>query len=153
MENASDALKMAFAMFVFVIALSIVFSLFSKIKQTADSIMYHSDETNYYEWETGNLDNGRIVGIDTVIATLKNYRAQSSYVIIEEGGSKKEFNYGATMDDEINNYIKNNINSNDRYLENIREITTGGKYRIAEDGTKITIKPGTTRIYIIYTKI
>jgi len=56
MENASDALKMAFAIFVFVVALTIVFSLISKVKETADAILLNSDKTNYYEWETGNLE-------------------------------------------------------------------------------------------------
>ena len=56
MENASDALKMTFAIFVFVIALTIVFSLISKVKETADAILLNSDKTNYYEWETGNLE-------------------------------------------------------------------------------------------------
>jgi len=56
MENASDALKMAFAIFVFVIALTIVFSLITKVKETADAILLNSDKTNYYEWETGNLE-------------------------------------------------------------------------------------------------
>ena len=32
-------------------------------------------------------------------------------------------------------------------------ITTGGKYMVAEDGTRVTIQPGTTRTYVIYTKI
>lgn len=148
MENAADALKMAFAIFVFIVALSIVFSLIGNVKETADAILYYSDKTNYYQYETGNLENGRIVGIDTVISTLKNYRNQSAYVIIDG----KEFNYGANMDAEIDTYITNNIGSSAQYYENIREITTGGQYRIAEDGTKITIRPGTTRTYVIYTK-
>lgn len=153
MENATDALKMAFAIMVFIIALSIVFSLLSKVKETADSILFYSDKTNYYEWETGSLENGRVVGIDTVISTLKNYRTQSSYVIIEDENGSKEYNFSSNMDEEIKNYINNNIASKAKYLENIREITTGGKYRIAEDGTKITIQPGTTRTYVIYKKI
>ena len=78
MENAVDALKMAFAIFVFIMALSIVFSLFTQIKDTADSVLYLSDKTNFYEWETGNLTNGRIVGEDTVIATLYNQAQQRS---------------------------------------------------------------------------
>lgn len=149
MENSADALKMVLAIFMFIVALSIVFSLLTQVKDTADSILFYSDKTNYYEWETGSLENGRIVGVDTVISTLKNYRTQSSFIIIEG----KEYNFGSNMDEEIKNYIDNNIGSNAQYYENVREITTGGKYRIAEDGTKITIQPGTTRTYVIYTKI
>ncbi len=152
MENVSDALKMAFAIFVFIIALSIVFFLLSEIKSTADSIMFDSDKTNYFAWETGSLENGRIVGIDTVISTLKNYTKQSTYVIIEDSSGSTEYNFSTTKE-EIENFINSNIKKTDQYLENIREITTGGKYKVAEDGTRVTIQPGTTRTYVIYTKI
>ena len=54
MENASDALKMAFACLVFVIALTSTFSLISRIKETADKILFYSDKMNYYEWVKGN---------------------------------------------------------------------------------------------------
>lgn len=56
MENASDALKIAFAVFVFIIALSIVFSLISKVKETADAILVYSDKTTYYDWIEGDLE-------------------------------------------------------------------------------------------------
>lgn len=56
MENATDALKMAFAIFVFIVALSMVFSLIGKVKETADAVLYYTDKTNYYDWETGNSE-------------------------------------------------------------------------------------------------
>ncbi len=152
MENVSDALKMAFAIFVFIIALSMVFFLLTEVKTTADSILFASDKTNYFGWETGSLENGRIVGIDTVISTLKNYTTQSTYVIVEDERGSTEYNFN-TSKEEIEEFINSNIRSTDQYLENIREITTGGKYRVAEDGTRVTIQPGTTRTYVIYTKI
>ena len=108
MENVSDALKMAFAIFIFIIALSIVFFLLSEIKNTADSIMFDSDKTNYFQWETGSLENGRIVGIDTVISTLKNYTKQSTYVIIEDSSGSTEYNFSTTKE-EIENFINSNI--------------------------------------------
>lgn len=155
MENSADALKMVLAIFMFVVALSIVFSQLSKVKETADTVLWYSDKTNYYNWTEGNTltENGRIVGIETVISTLKNYRKQSAYVIIEDDSGKREFDYSSSMQEEIENFIKAKTGSQDKYLENIREITTGGKYRTADDGTRITIKPGTTRTYVIYTKI
>ena len=148
MENASDALRMAFAVFVFIIALSIVFSLISKVKQTADAIMFNSDKTTYYEWLDARQENGRIVGIDTVISTLKNNTSQGVYVKIGDD----EFTY-TTIKSEIDKFIEDNIKSTDKYLEKIREITIGGEYRIAPDGTKVTIQQGETITYIIYEKI
>ena len=99
MENVSDALKMAFAIFVFIVALSIVFFLLSEIKTTADSILFDSDKTNYLEYETGSLENGRIVGIDTVISTLKKYTTQSTYVIVEDERSSTEYNFNTSKEE------------------------------------------------------
>ena len=71
MENATDALKMAFAVFVFVIALSTVFSLMTKTKEVADTVLWYSDKTNYYDLTDEKTDEGRIVGEDTVISALQ----------------------------------------------------------------------------------
>ncbi len=59
MENAADALKMVLAIFMFIIALSLVFSNFTKIKETADAILFYSDKTNYYNYEEGTLTDKR----------------------------------------------------------------------------------------------
>ena len=56
MENSVDALKMAFAVFMFIVALSIIFSLLTKTKDTADVILFYSDKTNYYDWEEGSTE-------------------------------------------------------------------------------------------------
>lgn len=144
MENASDALKMAFAIFVFIVALSIVFSLFSSIKETADTVLYYSDRTNYYDWETGSQENGRIVGVDTIIATLKSgegIRVKIKDKLIES----------SEIEATIKDLIKNS--SDKKYTENIIEINTGGEYITAEDGTQVVIQPGTTQIYILYDEI
>ena len=87
MENAADALKIAFAIFVFVLALSItsiLFSLISKIKSTADNVLFITDKTNFYKFETGSFDGGREVGEETVIAALTNSGKDLTYVYIED---------------------------------------------------------------------
>lgn len=142
MENASDALKMAFAIFVFIIALSIVFSLFSTIKETADAVLFYSDKTNYYGWETGSQYNGRIVGVDAIISTLKG--GEGIRVIIDD-----ELIASSSFKDKIEELCDNN----NLYTENIIEINTGGEYIIAEDGTQVVIQPGTTQIYVVYKTI
>lgn len=153
MENASDALKMAFAVFVFIIALSIVFSLLTKIKETADMVLFHTDKTNYYEWETGTLDNGRVVGEDTIISSLYKQQKELTYISIKGNTQDIEFKPSDLQQARIE-YIQQNLNTgNTTYLENITEITTGGEYMVGEDGIKITITPGTTRTYVTYTKI
>lgn len=157
MENATDALKIAFAAFIFIVALSIVFSLMTKIKATADSILISSDKTTYYNWNTGETNyrqrNGRVVGVDEVISTLKNYRNQATYVRIKKNDRTEEFDYSVGMEAKIEEFIKNNSGSQKIYLENIQEITTGGKYKVAEDGVRVIIAPGVTRTYVIYDEL
>lgn len=152
MENATEALKMAFAIFVFIMALALVFSIISKVVKTSESILYYSDKTNYYEWERASNENGRIVGVDTIIATL--YKQSSSlyadhsfmpYIIID--GTI----YPPDASNNYKTWIEENITKDNKYTENILEITIDGKYKEAEDGTKIIIEPGQTRTYVIYT--
>lgn len=56
MENAVDALKMAAAILIFIIAIGSSFSLFGTAKQTADSIITMRDKQAYLE--AAELDNG-----------------------------------------------------------------------------------------------
>lgn len=50
----------------------------------------------------------------------------------------------------VTNAILSDTNTT-QYKERIVEMTTGGEYMVAEDGTRITIRPGTTKVYIFYT--
>lgn len=56
MENAADALKMAAAILIFILAIASSFSLFGTAKQTADSIIGMRDKQAYLE--AAELDNG-----------------------------------------------------------------------------------------------
>ncbi len=73
MENAADALKMAAAVLIFVIALSIAVYGFTKAKQAATSVISKSDSIRYYDSENLDIQDSRIVGIETVIPTLYSY--------------------------------------------------------------------------------
>ena len=41
MENAADALKIAFGLLVFAIALTVIFTMVAKVKSTADVVLYY----------------------------------------------------------------------------------------------------------------
>ena len=157
MDNVTDALKMAFAVFVFVIALSIVFSLMTKTKDVADAVLWYSDKTNYYDWTDEKTAEGRIVGEDTVISALQTQIKEKVFVQIQDqnGITEKTFK-PSSQEDEVQKreeYIKDALNNGtNKYLERVVEITTGGVFRTAEDGTRITIQPGTTRTYVIFKK-
>lgn len=86
MENAVDALKMAFAVFIFVMALTVGIVSFNNAKATADAIIYTKDETNYYQYETaiGKASENRIVGLETVIPTLYRYYKENFTVVFKK---------------------------------------------------------------------
>ncbi|MBO5413929.1 MAG: hypothetical protein J6A29_06635 [Clostridia bacterium] len=86
MENAVDALKIAFAVFIFVMALTVSIVSFNNAKSTADVILYTKDKTNYYEYETaiGKASENRIVGLETVIPTLFRYYKENFTVVFRK---------------------------------------------------------------------
>lgn len=108
MENAAEALKMAAAVLIFVLALSISINSFSEVRQTSQTILNYRDreyETTYVE------DNGsteRLVGAETIIPSIyKIY--QENYKIIFNINSigylyKKKITEGEKkgQDEEIN---------------------------------------------------
>lgn len=75
MENALDAMKMAFAMLVLVIALSTAIYALNVTNSTVKTIVYMNDKTNFFD----NLDvtaetkTYRIVDADTIVPTLYRY--------------------------------------------------------------------------------
>ena len=90
MENASDAILMAGAMLIFVIALTVAMTVFSQARATIDMVAYVSDETNYYEYldTTNNSAKNRIVGLETVIPTLyKYYKENYTVVFLDSNGN------------------------------------------------------------------
>ena len=81
MENASEALLMAFAVLIFVVALSLGISSFSLARQTTQSIVEMTDrEFDYTYVDFNSTDTSRIVGIETVIPSL--YRAYRENFIV-----------------------------------------------------------------------
>lgn len=159
MENAVDALKIAFAVFIFVLSLSIAFMAFSQAAQTSNKMLFASDPTNYYRYTGDVLENGRIVTSDVVISSLYRYYKESIVVKILDnlGNEIKTFN---TATDGLNSqeqrkqsvdeFVKETLDKDDRYLETFQEVTKNGKYAVGEDGTIITEEAGQTSIYITY---
>ncbi len=88
MENAVEALKMAFAVILLTLALALTMFLFSKARETADIVLKSADPTEYYDYiefteadKTGN----RIVGFETIIPTLYKYNKERYKVTFEKG--------------------------------------------------------------------
>ncbi len=83
MENAVDALKIAFAIFVFVMALSLAMYMFTQAGETADIVLEKSDVTEFMDYiQISDVQNGeRIVGLETIIPTLYKYYKENYTVI------------------------------------------------------------------------
>lgn len=90
MENAADALKMAGAVLIFVLALSIIIFAFSQARQTSDTILTYRDrETMYVEsdyYYTSNQSE-RVVSFETVIPSIFRVYLEN-YKIVFEGLKK-----------------------------------------------------------------
>ena len=128
MENAVDALKIAFAVFVFVIALTVSVISFTNVKVAADTILYTKDETNYYEYqmEIGKAAENRIVGIDTVIPTLFRYYKENYTVVF------KQANYNETTGELSNEkylYVYESLSKQDLWEESYAGDTNSLMYK------------------------
>ena len=173
MENATEALLMAFAVLIFVVALSVTFSSLAQAKSTADVVLYYSDRENFQtpiKDDKENIQNGgRTVGVDTVIATISRCVKEKFAVKIigDKNSNTKEyiFEYDANVyktkysgittikegiEKEYEEFLKN-YNKDDKYIETYVEVTISGETYVGEDGTTLEEDVG-KKIYITYTK-
>ena len=163
MENAVDALKIAFGVLVFVIALTVAFALLSQAKATSDIMLFASDKTNYYTYSNkAENTEGRIVGADVVISSLYRYYKESVVVRVYDKNNTliEEFNTetdGGLSQKErkkkVNEWIKENKSELDgTFLETFDEVKKSGEYIVEDDGSELTVQSGQTSIYITYKK-
>lgn len=93
MENAVDAIKMAFGMIVFVIAMSATMYLFNAVSSTSQVLLYAADETNYFDnikidESAGESITKRKVNVETIIPTLYRYYKENFAVQIYNKNGK-----------------------------------------------------------------
>ena len=85
MDNITDALKMAAAIFIFIGGISLAIFGFTRAKQAATSILEKSDNQDYYSTEGIRVSKNRLVGIETVIPTLYSYFKEGYTVLFYTG--------------------------------------------------------------------
>ena len=173
MENAADALKIAFAVFIFVIAITLTFSLVSQAKSTADVVLYYTDETNFYEYADSSEFN-REVSVAEIIPTLYKVYSESVGVEIRIGEKTYPFDLGNreycvvdglddgiiyfngegsfNREENLKKFIEELLELEDaKFEEEFVEIPVGGIYEYGPDGTELTKVPGGKKVYITYT--
>ena len=92
MENASQALIIAFSIIIFVIALTISISMFSMARATSDFVIFKSDKTNYYEYNRVNETskrNARVVSMEAIVPTLYRYYKENYRVEFYDNEGKQ----------------------------------------------------------------
>lgn len=111
-DNISNALLMAAAMLIFIIAITVTFSLISQTKTTSDIILYSYDDTKYYDqgYEdiTYTLANekkfNRIVNIETIMPTVYRYIKENYGVTIIDKKGKILARFDSTTESVVNKW-------------------------------------------------
>ena len=177
MENAVDALKIAFAVFAFISVLAISLIYITQAKSTGDYVLYYNDKTNFYN-NLSSKDKNRNVSITDVISTLYRYKDEGLNVIVKLGDGTYKFDTDLTEDDikdlksegiwdkntapsttadietVVGNFISKKLNGlgeNAQFLEDFVEVPYSGRYLIGEDGTEVILSAGDKKTYITYT--
>lgn len=159
MENSTQALMLAFAVLIFVIALAVSFNTFAKAKQTADIVLKYSDRETFQtlkNYKASDYEEGRTVNLDTVIATVARCsREKFSVKVIDLNNSIYNFEYDTTTKESINQQVAEFINEfsdgskGRKFKETYVEVSTSGKTYFADDGTTLEENVG-KKLYITY---
>lgn len=161
MENATDALLIAFAVLVFIIALSVTLTTLVQAKSTADVVLFYSDRENFQTPLPNDADNfedgGRTVNVDTVIATIARCAKEKFSVKIIDGTAEENiynFEYDIQTEEEIKLEVERFLKeyTGTAYRETYVEVTTSGVTYFGEDGTQLEEDVG-KKIYITYKKV
>lgn len=159
MENAADALKIAFAVFVFVIAITVAFSVIAQAKSTADHVLFYTDKTNFYEHLESQGSNREVL-VSDVISTLYRYYKESISVTVNLRNESRTFDLSNassninTIENELAKYIRENLLTldNDKtFTEEFVEVPISGIYQTGEDDTEIILSSGGKKVYVTYT--
>lgn len=127
MDDAVQALTMAFAVLVFVMALTISMMLIGQARDTSDVLVQYSDLTAFYD--NIQLENNddiaeteRIVGLDTVVPTLYRYYKENFCVKIYDDNNELLQIFDVNIETNLRRAIVNtNANKTSKDKELIRD--------------------------------
>ena len=145
MENAVEALKIAFAVLIFIMALTVSIVSFNSVKSTADAILYMKDEANYYEYQedSGKAAENRIVGLETIVPTLYKYYKENYTVVFKQGvynfttGELTSWEYLPVYKTASNKDLWGNSGKKDSNLQTSYDRLMTQKYNITNPTTSI----------------
>ena len=109
MENAAEALKMAFGYLMFVLALSISISCFSQARETIDAIITIKDRETEYTYV--EAQDKKIVGIETIIPTIYKAYKENFKIIFYKSYVDENNNEPYNLYYSVDKYNPNNKTS------------------------------------------
>lgn len=135
MENAAEALKMAAAVLVFVLALSISINAFGEVRQASQMIIDNKDREYDYTYVEDYGTTQRVVGAETIVPSIyKAYKENYKIVFVFKTAELKENGLykKAYMSDRIPIYSidleKDVLGSDEQKEKFIRALLYGSKY-------------------------
>lgn len=138
MENAVDALKIGFAVLVFVIAITLTFSVIGQARATADVIFRATDKTNFYDYAVNgdyNAREDRIVSFETMLPTIHRYAKEQYAVTIFDNTGVPIVRYDLYTEGFMANWnetIKNRNSSNPTIKDNANKIYQEVETRLSQ---------------------
>lgn len=138
MENAVDALKLAFALLVFAIAITLTFSVVGQAKATADAVFTSTDKTEFYTYATEgdyNAEEYRTVGFETILPTIHRYAKEQYAVTIFDTDGTPIVRYDLYTEGFMANWnetIKNLKSPNDTIKEDAKQTYTEVEERLQQ---------------------
>lgn len=91
MENAADALKMAAAVLVFVLALGISISSFSEVRQVSQIILNYNDNEYNYTYIPDERTTTRMVGLETITPSIYRSYNEKFAIYFYEGDTNRPY--------------------------------------------------------------
>lgn len=112
MENATEALKIAFGVMMFVLALTLSITSFSQATQAVEGITYMSDRETTYTYVKPASNSNRIVGVETIIPTMYNAYKENYKVYFYESYTDENNNQPMYL----YKYVDPNVATPDTYV-------------------------------------
>lgn len=146
MENAVDALKMAAAVMIFVLALSVSINAFSEARIASTTLLDYADrefllgKSDYYNSDT--FGKNRIVGVETIIPAIYKAYSDESYKLVFINNNDEPIELYKLNDETINTMglvydVSKGIGVSPSNRKNFIEMILYGKNRYREDDTTL----------------
>lgn len=131
MENGADALKIAFAIMMFVMALSLSISSLSQANYAVTSIISLNDRETNYNYVEPSSNNTRIVGVETVVPTMYRAYKENFKIYFYANNSGTPFEIYQNENGDIVNYIDGSevFGNAEEAVNHLNQILEEGLYR------------------------